>query len=157
MGKINQNKVIIGIGILLIVGFAAAFVFTQRKSAQQASESTSPAQAETTSSLQNNELAADVLLPDYAVQEFNLLDGIPRFTSLNTTIPKRPTVDTATYTVQQGDNLFLIADKYGLALKQCYGGIMKSCGIIPNISAQVRNWSSCLQTVYITNGLQGIA
>lgn len=114
MSKNNQNKVIIGIGFLLIVGFAAAFIFTQRKSAQQASEPTSPVQAETTSSLQNNELAADVILPDFPLPEFTLLDGIPRFTSLNTTIPKRPTVDTTTYTVQQGDNLFLIADKYGL-------------------------------------------
>jgi murein DD-endopeptidase MepM/ murein hydrolase activator NlpD len=33
---------------------------------------------------------------------------------MDTTIPKRPTVDVLSYTVQAGDNLFLIADKYGL-------------------------------------------
>lgn len=40
--------------------------------------------------------------------------GIPRFTLLHTTIPTRPRVDVITYTVQQGDTLFVIADNYGI-------------------------------------------
>lgn len=40
--------------------------------------------------------------------------GIPRYTLLHTTIPTRPRVDVITYTVQQGDTLFVIADNYGI-------------------------------------------
>ncbi|HEY5268706.1 MAG TPA: LysM domain-containing protein, partial [Anaerolineales bacterium] len=42
------------------------------------------------------------------------LDGIPRQAELHTTIPSRPRMDVITYTVQKGDNVFVIADKFGL-------------------------------------------
>jgi hypothetical protein len=41
-------------------------------------------------------------------------DGIARSTNLHTTIPSRPRMDVEKYTVQQGDSLFGIADKFGL-------------------------------------------
>ncbi len=41
-------------------------------------------------------------------------EGIARAISLHTSIPTRPRVDVITYTVQTGDNLFSIADKFGL-------------------------------------------
>jgi murein DD-endopeptidase MepM/ murein hydrolase activator NlpD len=41
-------------------------------------------------------------------------NGIPRLANIKTIIPNRPQVDVRTYEVQQGDNLFFIADKYGL-------------------------------------------
>lgn len=41
-------------------------------------------------------------------------DGITRLANVYTTIPNRPRVDVRTYEVQQGDNLFAIADKFGL-------------------------------------------
>lgn len=40
--------------------------------------------------------------------------GINRKTMLFTTIPSRPRVDVITYTVEAGDSLFSIADKFGL-------------------------------------------
>jgi len=40
--------------------------------------------------------------------------GITRNTKINTTIPTRARVGLDTYTVKQGDNLFAIADTYGL-------------------------------------------
>lgn len=43
-----------------------------------------------------------------------VLDGIPRQAELHTTIPSRPRMDVVKYTVQQGDSIFVIADKYGL-------------------------------------------
>jgi murein DD-endopeptidase MepM/ murein hydrolase activator NlpD len=43
-----------------------------------------------------------------------VLNGIPRQAELHTTIPSRPRIDVATYTVQTGDTLFGIAEKYGL-------------------------------------------
>jgi hypothetical protein len=42
------------------------------------------------------------------------LDGIPRQAELHTTIPNRPRMDVITYSVQPGDNIFVIADKFGL-------------------------------------------
>ncbi len=41
-------------------------------------------------------------------------DGIPRQAKLHTTIPTRPRTEVVKYTVQQGDTIFGIADKYGL-------------------------------------------
>ena len=40
--------------------------------------------------------------------------GIPRFTTLHTTIPTRPRVNVIEYTVQSGDTVFGIAEKFGL-------------------------------------------
>lgn len=42
------------------------------------------------------------------------LGGIPRQAELHTTIPSRPRVDTITYTVQPGDSIFGIAEKFRL-------------------------------------------
>jgi murein DD-endopeptidase MepM/ murein hydrolase activator NlpD len=42
------------------------------------------------------------------------LDGIPRQAELHTTIPNRPRLEVVKYTVQKGDSIFVIADKYGL-------------------------------------------
>lgn len=41
-------------------------------------------------------------------------DGIPRLASPHTSIPSRPRIDVITYTVQPGDSVFGIADKFGL-------------------------------------------
>jgi murein DD-endopeptidase MepM/ murein hydrolase activator NlpD len=41
-------------------------------------------------------------------------DGIPRKARLHTDVPSRPRIDVQQYTVQQGDTLFGIADKFGL-------------------------------------------
>ena len=53
-------------------------------------------------------------LPAFPEPDTGYIKGIPRLVSMNTMIPKRPTVDISTYEVQPGDNLFLIAEKYGL-------------------------------------------
>jgi len=42
------------------------------------------------------------------------LDGIPRQVNLHTIIPSRPRMEVDIYTVQTGDTLFGIAEKYGL-------------------------------------------
>ncbi|NOY98059.1 MAG: M23 family metallopeptidase [Chloroflexi bacterium] len=43
-----------------------------------------------------------------------LFTGIPRMALLHTTIPSRPRLEITKYTVQQGDTVFGIAEKYGL-------------------------------------------
>ena len=69
---------------------------------------------EGTSPPQTTNSPAMVDLPDYFPPEMSYINGIPRLVSLDTTIPKRPSVDVTTYEVKPGDNLFLIAEKYGL-------------------------------------------
>jgi len=57
---------------------------------------------------------APVDLVPLATPATSLGDGIPRWISLNTIIPTRPRSNVITYTVHTGDNLFGIADTYGL-------------------------------------------
>ncbi len=53
-------------------------------------------------------------LSPLATPASSLAAGIPRAASLDTIIPNRPRTGVITYTVQTGDNLFAIAEKYGL-------------------------------------------
>jgi hypothetical protein len=59
--------------------------------------------------------AVQLILPAFGgASESPATDGVPRYALLHTTIPTRARVDVITYTVQQGDNLFGIADNFGL-------------------------------------------
>jgi murein DD-endopeptidase MepM/ murein hydrolase activator NlpD len=42
------------------------------------------------------------------------LEGVSPLANLHTTIPTRPRIDVVKYTVQKGDSIFSIADRYGL-------------------------------------------
>jgi LysM repeat protein len=53
-------------------------------------------------------------LPPYDWPANLYLNGIPRLALVHTTIPSRPRTEVITYTVQAGDNLFAIAEKFGL-------------------------------------------
>ncbi|GAB4577370.1 MAG: hypothetical protein Fur0022_01010 [Anaerolineales bacterium] len=53
-------------------------------------------------------------LPDFLGTGSGQAEGIRRLAQLDTTIPNRPRVDVTTYLVQPGDNLFVIAEKFGL-------------------------------------------
>ena len=57
---------------------------------------------------------ASVALPDFVISNNNHANGTPRHANLETIIPNRPSVDVITYTVEIGDNLFSIAEKYNL-------------------------------------------
>lgn len=54
-------------------------------------------------------------MPDYpAVVDASYDSGIPRLAQIHTTIPTRPRTEVITYTVQTGDTIFGIAEKFGL-------------------------------------------
>lgn len=56
----------------------------------------------------------DPSLPDFPQPATDLTEGIPRYAQLDTLIPNRPRAEVITYTVQPGDNLFVIAEKFSL-------------------------------------------
>jgi len=53
-------------------------------------------------------------LPDYKVDKALWKTGLNRVAVLDTEVPVRPRVDVITYTVEQGDSIFSIADNFGL-------------------------------------------
>jgi murein DD-endopeptidase MepM/ murein hydrolase activator NlpD len=53
-------------------------------------------------------------MPSFNADSYPLDDGIQRAAALHTTIPTRSRVEVLTYTVQQGDSLFAIAENFGL-------------------------------------------
>ena len=57
---------------------------------------------------------ADLAPPELPAAPLLGTGGIPRAVDLHTIIPNRPRVEVITYTVEAGDNLFKIADTYGL-------------------------------------------
>lgn len=64
----------------------------------------------------------------------NSLDvGIARTIDFKTTIPTRPRVNVITYTVQQGDTLFEIADNFGLQPETLLWGNFESLEDNPNL------------------------
>lgn len=69
---------------------------------------------EGSNNLKTSSSASDIDLPAIPTPGNNFENGIIRLVDVHTIIPSRPRVDVTTYTVEQGDNLFLIADKYGL-------------------------------------------
>jgi murein DD-endopeptidase MepM/ murein hydrolase activator NlpD len=70
----------------------------------------------TTTQLESSNLAPEPTSPvsQLPVEIAFALDGIPRQAEIHTIIPSRPRMEVTTYTVQKGDSLFIIADKFGL-------------------------------------------
>jgi murein DD-endopeptidase MepM/ murein hydrolase activator NlpD len=82
--------------------------FQKPSEPQPALDSTSPPMA--TQQAQNPALT----LPPFPITPLPANAGIRRFAQLNTILPSRPRADVTTYVVQPGDNLFVIAEKFGL-------------------------------------------
>jgi murein DD-endopeptidase MepM/ murein hydrolase activator NlpD len=107
-----------GIALILVVALAVVLVMRNFASGVQSTrqdELRATAQAmamPTIESVTGGEAGALMPAIGAAASEFAL--GIQRATLLDTTIPTRSRGDLTTYTVVQGDNLFGIAEKYGL-------------------------------------------
>lgn len=101
----------VGVGLLVMALLMAAFfAIRQARSAAFAAA----ANPSNTSALNEENLQPTVDMPEFPPPGSNIVTGITRRAQLDTTIPDRPSVDVATYVVQPGDNLFKIAEKYGL-------------------------------------------
>ena len=109
-----EHAVRLGTSALAIV-LVLAVVFGMRGILQ----TTAPAEASPAEAVQTSPEPTEVTVEEPVKLPTLDLDAVPedtfvRTASLHTTIPTRPRVDVITYTVQQGDTLFGIADTFGL-------------------------------------------
>ncbi len=72
------------------------------------------------------------VMPAFTGAEPEFMDGIPRQVLLHTTIPTRPRTEVITYTVQTGDTLFGIAEKFGLKPETILWGNVYTLGDDPH-------------------------
>lgn len=98
---------------LLIVGvmrnFAAGFQEQQQESLRATAQAFALPTIESVTGGQ-----AGALMPSFSGAASQFSEGIPRLALLDTIIPSRPRDEIIKYTVEQGDNLFSIAENYGL-------------------------------------------
>jgi len=104
----------IGIGMLAAILLVVVVFAMQRIINANSAAASSTSKLENSSKLLVSDSTIRIDLPDFILPEGIFTNGIPRFVSMDTKIPNRPTVDVTTYEVQPGDNLFVIAEKYGL-------------------------------------------
>jgi len=98
---------------LLIVAVMRSFAASMQQSRQAELHATAMALAmPTIESITGGEAGA--LMPFFSGAASQFEQGVSRLASLDTVIPSRPRVGVEAYTVQKGDSLFGIADKYGL-------------------------------------------
>jgi murein DD-endopeptidase MepM/ murein hydrolase activator NlpD len=112
--RLGNLAIRVGLGILLLalIGFLAYMVWQRARPG-----SGSLAFAPSVAGKQPQSLAADnstVELQPFATPITLTEDGIHRLIQPITAFPDRPRVSVITYTVQTGDNLFAIADNFGL-------------------------------------------
>jgi murein DD-endopeptidase MepM/ murein hydrolase activator NlpD len=105
---LGETAIRLGTNVLTILLVIAVVWLMQTLYHQGGSDPTTSVQAaaETTPTGEGSAiLPAEVSLP---------VEGISRQANGHTTIPSRPRIDVVQYTVQKGDSLFAIADKFGL-------------------------------------------
>lgn len=108
--RLGTHTVLIALILLLAWGLRTFYFRADR-------ESGAPGESLALAALQSEEERAsqsiDVSLPPFDATA-PLKNGIVRAASLHTDVPSRPRMTVATYTVQAGDTLFGIAEKFGL-------------------------------------------
>ncbi len=75
--------------------------------------------------------AADVNVSSMPVLVNPVIVGISRAAQIHTNVPSRPRNEMTTYTVQDGDTVFGIAEKFGLEPQTIFGAITTFCWMIP--------------------------
>lgn len=104
----------IGAGLLVAAVLLAGFVTIRQTIVSRSAVLSVAADMEGASILQAANIQENLVMPDFPTPRSDFENGIPRLALLDTKIPDRPNVDVAKYIVQTGDNLFIIAEKYGL-------------------------------------------
>jgi hypothetical protein len=116
--RIGTHIVTISVVVVVVVALSSFYLKNVRQSGQDDLQATAMAIAAPTlnaaSGISAEEAALGITFPIFQKSDRILSAGIPRLAEPKTVIPSRPRVDVITYEVQQGDNVFTIADQFGL-------------------------------------------
>jgi len=93
----------------ILIGVSAYYLNTIRTTASTLSNGVPTQEA-----LPEEASLPDIGLPELSLASLDFDAGIPRLIQPRTIIPNRPRTTIVTYTVETGDNLFVIAEKFGL-------------------------------------------
>jgi hypothetical protein len=106
-----KNRTLWAAVLIILLGAAYYAWSLSNEPDARGDETTRDTSAQDTASVDST---TDVSLPPFEAEDPGFGGGIPRYALLQTIIPNRPRVDVMTYTVQSGDNLFLIGGKFNL-------------------------------------------
>ncbi len=107
--RVGTALLTIAIILVAVVGMRLFYLHFQQPAATQPKTAALAAPA-----LTATPTAVPAILPRFAAVQPAYLYGISRLLSIHTTIPNRPRTEIITYTVQTNDNIFSIADMFGL-------------------------------------------
>ena len=101
------------------------------------------------------------VLPNFPA-EFTYIFGIPRFALLDTIIPTRPRTEVITYTVQTGDTIFGIAEKFNLKPETLLWGNTYILGdnphlLVPGMELNILPLNGTYHRWSAGEGLNGVA
>jgi hypothetical protein len=100
------------ITILSLIGFSLIFFRLTKDRVSALESGVTPAVEAGAISATDAVTSASLPKLDFVRTKYE--QGIPRYALLNTIIPNRPRVGISTYKVKAGDNLFVIAEKFGI-------------------------------------------
>jgi len=114
----SAPRLITGVVVVLVIGLAVVGMRAFYRSTSQGEISSAAAGAKKTEVVEEESDPAQAVLqlsmPVFNVDTSLHQAGVQRVAELHTTIPTRSRVDVITYTVEQGDSLFAIAENFGL-------------------------------------------
>ena len=114
---IRYGTHILTLGVIVIVVFVLGNLLinnTKPKAAQAPVENQESGNTSAERDTSPETISEGVILPEYSQPSSVYYAGIPRKAEPKTIIPSRPRVDVIIYVVEPGDNLFMIAEQYGL-------------------------------------------
>jgi hypothetical protein len=107
---------VLTLAVIVVVAIALGnllFQNIQPGSPEELIETTGPENTSAERNTSPDTITQGVILPDFPIIDISY-KGIARLAEPETIIPSRPRVDVITYIVEQGDNIFSIAEQYGL-------------------------------------------
>jgi hypothetical protein len=107
--RIGTAFLTVALILLAVVGMRLFYVHFQQSEVSQSNTAVMAAEAATPTPT-----SVPAVMPIYAATSPKYGHGISRLVVLHTTIPSRPRTEIITYTVKKDDNIFAIAEMFGL-------------------------------------------
>ncbi|MGE5124532.1 MAG: peptidoglycan DD-metalloendopeptidase family protein [Acidobacteriaceae bacterium] len=107
--RLGTALLTVAVILLALVGMRLFYLHFQQTDLNPPREAVLAAEAPTPTPT-----AIPAIMPDFSLARASYVHGITRLALIHTTIPSRPRTEIITYTVQTDDNIFAIADMFGL-------------------------------------------